>query len=142
MSNHLPREGREQRLLSRVRAILKGGGRCLLPVVALGRAQVPVPAPPALDASCKLCACIRADPPKYRPLSAGVISRVRFSVGHQPDVQPQELLLILEDHWRRNKDMQGVPIYQASGLATKALSVYQAYIEMMNDDIRTAFDQA
>ena len=53
----------------------------------------------------------------------------------------QELLLILEDHWRRNKDMQGVPIYQASGLATKALSVYQAYIEMMNEDIRTAFDQ-
>ncbi|CAL5219351.1 g1167 [Coccomyxa viridis] len=91
VSNHLPREGREQRLLSRVRAILKGGGRCLLPVVALGRAQ--------------------------------------------------ELLLILEDHWRRNKDMQGVPIYQASGLATKALSVYQAYIEMMNEDIRTAFDQ-
>ena len=56
-------------------------------------------------------------------------------------VQVQELLLILEDHWRRNKDMQGVPIYQASGLATKALSVYQAYIEMMNEDIRTAFDQ-
>ena len=53
----------------------------------------------------------------------------------------QELLLILEDHWRRNKDMQGVPIYQASGLATKALSVYQAYIEMMNEDIRAAFDQ-
>lgn len=40
MSNHLPREGREQRMLNRVRAILKGGGRCLLPVVALGRAQV------------------------------------------------------------------------------------------------------
>ncbi len=56
-------------------------------------------------------------------------------------MQVQELLLILEDHWRRNKDMQGVPIYQASGLATKALSVYQAYIEMMNEDIRTAFDQ-
>jgi Cft2 family RNA processing exonuclease len=37
--------------------------------------------------------------------------------------------------------MQGVPIYQASGLATKALSVYQAYIEMMNEDIRIAFDQ-
>ena len=48
VSNHLPREGREQRLLSRVRAILKGGGRCLLPVVALGRAQVPISAPPAL----------------------------------------------------------------------------------------------
>lgn len=59
----------------------------------------------------------------------------------QQGVQLQELLLILEDHWRRNKDVQGVPIYQASGLATKALSVYQAYIEMMNEDIRTAFDQ-
>jgi Cft2 family RNA processing exonuclease len=46
VSNHLPREGREQRLLSRVRAILKGGGRCLLPVVALGRAQVPILARP------------------------------------------------------------------------------------------------
>lgn len=56
-------------------------------------------------------------------------------------VHLQELLLILEDHWRRNKEMQGVPIYQASGLATKALSVYQAYIEMMNEDIRIAFDE-
>jgi cysteinyl-tRNA synthetase len=29
----------------------------------------------------------------------------------------------------------GVPIYQASGLARKALSVYQTYIEAMNDDM-------
>lgn len=28
---------------------------------------------------------------------------------------------------------------QASGLARKALSVFQTYIEMMNDDIKTAF---
>ncbi len=53
VSNHLPREGREQRLLSRVRAILKGGGRCLLPVVALGRAQVSHPTHPSLSARCK-----------------------------------------------------------------------------------------
>ena len=63
VSNHLPREGREQRLLSRVRAILKGGGRCLLPVVALGRAQVPIPAPPALYPHCQPCMSICAASP-------------------------------------------------------------------------------
>ena len=51
-------------------------------------------------------------------------------------------MLILEDFWERNADLRGVPIYQASGLARRALSVFQAYIEMMNADIRTAFDQA
>lgn len=30
-------------------------------------------------------------------------------------------------------------VLQASGLARRALSVFKAYIEMMNDDIRTAF---
>lgn len=32
-----------------------------------------------------------------------------------------------------------MPIYQASGLAQKALTVYQTYIEMMNDAIKAAF---
>jgi len=32
-----------------------------------------------------------------------------------------------------------VPIYQASGLAAKAMTIYQTYIEMMNEDIRKAF---
>jgi cleavage and polyadenylation specificity factor subunit 3 len=53
----------------------------------------------------------------------------------------QELLLILEDYWERNPDLRGVPIYQASGLARKALSIFQTYIEMMNEDIKAAFDQ-
>lgn len=51
----------------------------------------------------------------------------------------QELLLILEDHWNRSPDLQGVPIYQASGLASQSLKVYQTYIEMMNDAIKQAF---
>ena len=51
----------------------------------------------------------------------------------------QELLLILEEHWERNPALHSVPIYQASGLAQKAMTVYQTYIEMMNDAIKAAF---
>lgn len=38
--NHLPRTEREQNFLKKVRGILDRGGNVLLPVVALGRAQV------------------------------------------------------------------------------------------------------
>lgn len=51
----------------------------------------------------------------------------------------QELLLILEEYWERNLDLRNVPIYQASALARRAMSIYQTYIEMMNDDIQAAF---
>ena len=54
----------------------------------------------------------------------------------------QELLLILEEHWARHRELQRVPIYQCSGLAKRALSVYQTYIEMMNDAIKRAFQVA
>ena len=40
VSRHLPRDQREQRFIEKVRGILMRGGRVLLPVVALGRAQV------------------------------------------------------------------------------------------------------
>ncbi len=40
VSKHLPRDEREKRFVDKVRAILARGGRVLLPVVALGRAQV------------------------------------------------------------------------------------------------------
>ena len=40
VSRHLPREEREERFCGRVRQELSRGGRVLLPVVALGRAQV------------------------------------------------------------------------------------------------------
>lgn len=72
-----------------VRDIVLRGGKCLLPVVALGRAQ--------------------------------------------------ELLLILEEAWERHPELQTIPIYQTSGIASRSVSVYQSYIEMMNDDIRSAF---
>lgn len=89
VSRHLPRDERERRFVQRVHTAVARGGRVLLPVVALGRAQ--------------------------------------------------ELLLILEEYWERHPELQGVPIYQASGLARRAMGVYRSYIEMMNDDIRAAF---
>lgn len=46
---------------------------------------------------------------------------------------------MLDEYWSMNPEIQSIPIYQASGLAMKALSVYQTYIEMMNNDIKRAF---
>ena len=40
VSQHEPRAEREQRFLARLRQVVGRGGRVLLPVVALGRAQV------------------------------------------------------------------------------------------------------
>ena len=51
----------------------------------------------------------------------------------------QELLLILEECWASDPLLHGVPIYQASGLARRAMTIYQTYIEMMNEDIQAAF---
>ncbi|KAK9858462.1 hypothetical protein WJX84_012388, partial [Apatococcus fuscideae] len=51
----------------------------------------------------------------------------------------QELLLILEECWRSDVQLQEIPIYQTSGLAQRALGVYQTYVEMMNDNIKAAF---
>ncbi|KAH9835985.1 endoribonuclease YSH1-like [Teratosphaeria destructans] len=52
----------------------------------------------------------------------------------------QELLLILEDYWERNREkMQKYPIYFASSLARKCMVVYQTYIDSMNDSIKSKF---
>lgn len=92
VSRHLPRREREEKFTAMVHSAVAKGGRVLLPVVALGRAQ--------------------------------------------------ELLLILEEYWSKHPEIQGVPVYQASGLARRAMTVYRSYIEMMNDDIREAFTVA
>ena len=44
--------------MEKVRTILTRGGRVLLPVVALGRAQVTTPSLPAIDNSIKIVHCI------------------------------------------------------------------------------------
>jgi cleavage and polyadenylation specificity factor subunit 3 len=56
VSRHLAREVREKRFLDKVVATLLRGGRVLLPIVALGRAQVGAAGrPQAVLASCRGC---------------------------------------------------------------------------------------
>lgn len=83
---HEKREDRENRFTSLVHEIVNRGGRCLIPVFALGRAQ--------------------------------------------------ELLLILDEYWSQHPELHEIPIYYASSLAKKCMSVYQTYVNAMNDKIK------
>ncbi|MDP2439747.1 MAG: MBL fold metallo-hydrolase, partial [archaeon] len=89
VQNHEPREERERRFTSAVSDIVNRGGKCLIPVFALGRAQ--------------------------------------------------ELLLILDEHWEKTPRLHSAKIYYASALAKKFMTVYETYINMMNDRIRQQF---
>ncbi|KAK2467875.1 hypothetical protein APHAL10511_000170 [Amanita phalloides] len=51
----------------------------------------------------------------------------------------QELLLILDEYWKKHNDLHNVPIYYASSLARKCMAVYQTYIHTMNNNIRSRF---
>ncbi|KAF9522663.1 beta-lactamase-like protein [Crepidotus variabilis] len=51
----------------------------------------------------------------------------------------QELLLILDEYWKKHPDLHNIPIYYASSLARKCMSVYQTYIHTMNANIRSRF---
>ncbi|KAK0626796.1 beta-lactamase-like protein [Immersiella caudata] len=89
VASHVPRLEREQALMKSITSILNRGGRVLMPVFALGRAQ--------------------------------------------------ELLLILDEYWEKHPDYQKFPIYYASNLARKCMTVYQTYLSAMNDNIRRLF---
>ncbi|KAK5781205.1 cleavage polyadenylation factor subunit YSH1 PWA37_002138 [Arxiozyma heterogenica] len=91
-ATHEPRLHREKKLTQLIHSTVGKGGRVLMPVFALGRAQ--------------------------------------------------ELMLVLEEYWQNHSEELGngqVPIYYASDLARKCMSVYQTYVNMMNDDIRKKF---
>lgn len=90
VSTHSPKEEREKRFTDRVVSTVRRGGKVLLPIVALGRAQ--------------------------------------------------ELLLILDDYWAKHPELRHIPVYQASGLAKRSLSVYQTYIGMLNEDMQKSWD--
>ena len=51
----------------------------------------------------------------------------------------QELLLLLDEYWEAHPELHSVPIYYASSLARKCMSIYQTYIHTMNQHIRTRF---
>jgi hypothetical protein len=54
----------------------------------------------------------------------------------------QELLLILDEYWQAHPELHTVPVFYASKLASKALRVYQTFVNMMNLHIRTLMDVA
>ena len=84
-----PRLDKEMRFTSLIHSIIRRGGRVLLPVFVLGRAQ--------------------------------------------------ELLLLLDEYWEAHPELHSVPIYYASSLARKCMSIYQTYIHTMNQHIRARF---
>lgn len=51
----------------------------------------------------------------------------------------QELLLVLEEYWKKHPDLHNVPIYYASNLAKKCMAIYQTYIHTMNNNVRSRF---
>jgi cleavage and polyadenylation specificity factor subunit 3 len=54
----------------------------------------------------------------------------------------QELLLILDEYWQAHPELHTVPVFYASKFASKALRVYQTFVNMMNLHIRTLMDVA
>jgi len=52
----------------------------------------------------------------------------------------QELLLILDEHWKNNPRLHGIPVWYASKMADRALRVCQTYANMMNAHIRAQMD--
>ena len=51
----------------------------------------------------------------------------------------QELLLILEEYWKKHPDLHNIPVYYASNLARKCMAIYQTYIHTMNSNVRSRF---
>jgi Cft2 family RNA processing exonuclease len=87
--HHEDRDVREQQFKKFVSDIVKKGGKCLLPVFAVGRAQ--------------------------------------------------ELLLILDELWDEHPELQDVPIYYASSLASNCIDIFRTYINMTGDYVKKKF---
>ncbi|CDR98073.1 cleavage and polyadenylation specifity factor, putative [Babesia bigemina] len=83
---HEERLQRERRFLRVVLEIVTRGGKCLLPVFALGRAQ--------------------------------------------------EILLILDEYWEANSNLQSIPIFYISPLAQKSLRVYETFVGLCGEYVK------
>ena len=51
----------------------------------------------------------------------------------------QEILLILEEYWNRNPEMENIPIYYASTLMAKCMIIFQTYVNMMGESMKESF---
>ena len=52
----------------------------------------------------------------------------------------QELLLILDEYWQRTPHLHKIPVLYVSKLASKAMRVYETFINMMSHHIRKMMD--
>lgn len=83
--------------------IVTRGGRCLIPVFALGRAQ-----------------------------------ELLLILGNKR-IKTKSFVNIIchsDEYWASHPELHDFPIYYASSLAKRCMSVYQTYIDAMNDKIR------
>lgn len=81
---------------------------------------------------CHLPRCERED--RFTSIVSNIDERGgRYSLPVFALGRAQELLLILEDHWDKNPHLKGIPIYYASALAERCVTVYQTCINMMNE---------
>ncbi|GAW82701.1 cleavage and polyadenylation specificity factor [Plasmodium gonderi] len=53
----------------------------------------------------------------------------------------QELLLIMEEHWDRNVQLQKIPIFYISSMATKSLCIYETFINLCGDFVRQTLNE-
>lgn len=83
--------------------IVHRGGRCLIPVFALGRAQELL-------------------------LILGELLSISFL--------RQIQIYYLDEYWEAHPELQEIPIYYASSLAKKCMTVYQTFISSMNERIQ------
>lgn len=53
----------------------------------------------------------------------------------------QELLLILEEHWDKNKHLQNIPIFYISSMATKSLCIYETFINLCGEFVKKVVNE-
>jgi cleavage and polyadenylation specificity factor subunit 3 len=51
----------------------------------------------------------------------------------------QELLLIVDELWESNPELQHIPVYFANNMASKGLEVYRTFVNYMNEKIQNSF---
>lgn len=94
-----------------VNDIVNRGGRCLIPVFALGRAQ-------------ELLLILGKRIHYFTMTNFNVIINLCFDLN------------FLDEYWGLHPELHDIPIYYASSLAKKCMAVYQTYINAMNDRIK------
>lgn len=53
----------------------------------------------------------------------------------------QELLLILNEYWRENPELESVPIIYSGSLAQRSLEVFKTHRNMMSDELRMELEK-